>query len=171
MKQLILGGARSGKSQLAESLAQESGKKVIYIATATADDHEMQERIKRHQQQRPSHWQTIECQVALSETLRQHASEHHCLLIDCLTLWTSNLLCADHNCQAAHMELLTTIKQLPGDIIFVSNEVGLGVIPMGSLSRRFVDESGRLHQALASQCERVIFTAAGLPLVLKGEPL
>ena len=171
MKQLILGGARSGKSQLAESLAQNSTKTVIYIATATANDDEMQQRIEHHQQQRPQHWQTVETPLALSETLTQYANDNTCLLVDCLTLWVSNLLCGDYDCQSAQDELLSTLKELPGDIIFVSNEVGLGVIPMGSLSRRFVDDAGRLHQALAAQCERVIFTAAGLPLILKGEAL
>ena len=171
MKQLILGGARSGKSALAEGLASATNLEVIYIATATANDGEMQQRIDRHQQQRPAHWTTIESPYELAETLQQQAASHRCLLVDCLTLWLSNLLCDARNTESAREALLKTVAELPGEIIFVSNEVGLGVIPMGSLSRRFVDESGRLHQSLAQQCDRVVFTAAGLPLIMKGDPL
>lgn len=171
MKQLILGGARSGKSTIAEKLAVASQSEVIYIATATADDDEMQERITHHQQQRPSHWQTVEAPLQLTEILQQYARHDRCILVDCLTLWLSNLLCAEKDTTLARTQLLDVMQSLPGEIIMVSNEVGLGVIPMGSLSRRFVDESGRLHQALAQQCERVIFTAAGLPLVMKGAAL
>lgn len=171
MKQLILGGARSGKSALAETLASATDLEVIYIATATANDGEMQQRIDRHRQQRPAHWITIESPYELAETLQQQATPQRCLLIDCLTLWLSNLLCDARNTESARETLLKTVTELPGEIIFVSNEVGLGVIPMGSLSRRFVDESGRLHQSLAQQCDRVVFTAAGLPLIMKGDPL
>ncbi len=171
MKQLILGGARSGKSALAERLACATNLEVIYIATATANDKEMQQRIDRHQQQRPSHWTTIESPYELTETLKQQATSQRCLLVDCLTLWLSNLLCEARDTEAAREALLKTLTELPGEIIFVSNEVGLGIIPMGSLSRRFVDESGRLHQSLAQQCDRVVFTAAGLPLIMKGDPL
>ena len=171
MKQLILGGARSGKSALAETLASATDLEVIYIATATANDGEMQQRIDRHQQQRPAHWVTIESPYELAETLQQQATPQRCLLVDCLTLWLSNLLCDARNTESARETLLKTVAELPGEIIFVSNEVGLGVIPMGSLSRQFVDESGRLHQSLAQQCDRVVFTAAGLPLIMKGDPL
>ncbi len=171
MKQLILGGARSGKSALAETLASATDLEVIYIATATANDGEMQQRINLHQQQRPAHWVTIESPYELAETLQQQATPQRCLLVDCLTLWLSNLLCDARNTESARETLLKTVAELPGEIIFVSNEVGLGVIPMGSLSRQFVDESGRLHQSLAQQCDRVVFTAAGLPLIMKGDPL
>ncbi len=171
MKQLILGGARSGKSALAEGLASATDLEVIYIATATANDDEMQQRINRHQQQRPAHWTTIESPYELAETLRQQSASQRCLLVDCLTLWLSNLLCDARDTESARKALLETVAGLPGEIIFVSNEVGLGVIPMGRLSRQFVDESGRLHQSLAQQCDRVVFTAAGLPLIMKGDPL
>lgn len=171
MKQLILGGARSGKSALAEDLAGATDLEVIYIATATANDGEMQQRIAHHQQQRPAHWTTIESPYELTETLQQQAAPQRCLLVECLTLWLSNLLCDARNTELAREALLKAVAELPGEIIFVSNEVGLGVIPMGSLSRQFVDESGRLHQSLAQQCDRVVFTAAGLPLIMKGDPL
>ena len=171
MKQLILGGARSGKSALAERLASATNLEVIYIATATASDKEMQQRIDDHQQQRPAHWTTIESPYELVETLQQQATSHRCLLVDCLTLWLSNLLCDARDTESAREALLKAVAELPGEIIFVSNEVGLGVIPMGSLSRQFVDESGRLHQSLAQQCDRVVFIAAGLPLIMKGDPL
>ncbi len=171
MKQLILGGARSGKSALAEKLAADTGLPVIYIATATADDAEMQQRIDQHQQQRPAHWITIESPYELAETLQQQATSQRCILVDCLTLWLSNLLCRDENIQLSRESLLSVVAELPGEIIFVSNEVGLGITPMGRLSRQFVDESGWLHQSLARQCDRVVFTVAGLPLIMKGDPL
>ncbi len=171
MKQLILGGGRSGKSALAEKLAAATGLPVIYIATATANDAEMQQRIDQHQQQRPAHWTTIESPYELVEALRKQATSQRCILVDCLTLWLSNLLCRDEDIQLARESLLSVVAELPGDIIFVSNEVGLGITPMGSLSRQFIDESGWLHQSLAQQCDRVVFTAAGLPLIMKGDPL
>jgi len=171
MKQLILGGARSGKSALAEQLARQSGQPVTYIATATAEDDEMHRRIQHHQQQRAGHWQLIEEPLRLSETLQQHAAKDRCLLVDCLSLWLSNHLCADHDLTLLSHHLVDSVERLPGEIIFVSNEVGLGVVPTGELSRRFVDEAGRLHQSLAKVCDRVIFTMAGLPQVLKGTPL
>lgn len=175
MQQLILGGARSGKSALAEKLATESGKRVIYIATANKvfNDREMDQRIVRHQAQRPSEWQTIETPIDLSATLQANASPEHCLLIDCLTLWLSNcLLAEDLDCWSQQRQaLLDIVAELPGDCIFVSNEVGSGIVPLGEINRRFVDESGFLHQAVAQRCNRVIFTAAGLPLVMKGPAL
>ncbi|MFC3551606.1 bifunctional adenosylcobinamide kinase/adenosylcobinamide-phosphate guanylyltransferase [Lysobacter cavernae] len=170
MRSLILGGARSGKSALAERLAAQSGREVVYIATAERRDGEMAARIAHHRARRPAHWGCVEEPLALADALRAHAGVGRCLLVDCLTLWLSNLLGADDATvfEREREALLTTLPQLPGEIVLVSNEVGLGIVPMGELSRRFVDETGRLHQALATQCERVIFTAAGLPLALKG---
>lgn len=167
---LILGGARSGKSAYAERLAEGSGRDVVYIATATAGDGEMAARIAHHQQRRPPHWRTIECPRGLAQALRNAAAPGRCLLVDCLTLWASNLLFEEGEAewQRERAELLDLLPALPGDVLLVSNEVGLGVVPIGAISRRFVDESGRLHQALAALCERVIFVAAGLPLALKG---
>jgi adenosylcobinamide kinase/adenosylcobinamide-phosphate guanylyltransferase len=170
VRTLILGGARSGKSALAEKLAHESGQAVVYIATAQAHDAEMAARIAHHRDGRPVHWQSVEEPLALADTLRVYAKADRCVLVDCLTLWLSNLLGDTDDkrfgreCEA----LLDVLPALPGELLFVSNEVGLGVVPMGELTRRFVDEAGRLHQAMAARCERVLFVAAGLPLPLKG---
>ena len=173
MHELILGGARSGKSRLAERLASESALSVRYIATAQALDGEMQARIEHHQQSRPAHWQVIEEPLALATVLREQASAEHCLLVDCLTLWLSNLLLLDDDerLQREIQALLDVLEQLPGRVILVSNETGLGVVPMGELTRRYVDQAGWLHQALAQRCARVVFCVAGLPMVLKGAAL
>lgn len=170
MKNLILGGARSGKSALAERLALATGHEVAYLATAQARDDEMAARIAHHRARRPASWICAEEPLALADALRRHAGANRCVLVDCLTLWLSNLLGdADPDCfERERAALLDTLPQLPGEILLVSNEVGMGVVPMGELSRRFVDEAGRLHQALAASCDRVIFVAAGLPLALKG---
>lgn len=171
MKQLILGGARSGKSRLAETLAEQTGLNVVYIATATIEDDEMRERIEHHRQRRPAHWTLAESPYALTDTLKLHASPEHCLLVDCLTLWLSNQLCAGNDLTSLRDQLIHTVQALPGQLILVSNEVGMGIVPMGELSRRFVDEAGWLHQALAQHCDRVILTVAGLPYVFKGKAL
>ncbi len=170
MKELILGGARSGKSVLAENLALESGLEVIYIATATALDQEMAKRVEHHQQRRPDDWKLIEEPIYLAATLEQYAAKDRVILVDCLTLWLSNLLHAEQ-LKIQREALLQLLPHLPGRLIMVSNEVGMGIVPMGELSRRFQDEAGRLHQMLAQQCERVILTVAGLPHILKGDPL
>ena len=168
MKQLILGGARSGKSAYAQRLAEQSGHEVIYLATASAGDAEMAARIKQHQADRPAHWRLIEEPVALAQILRQHAADGVCILVDCLTLWLSNLLGeGDEALAQQRSALLDSFASLPGRIILVSNEVGMGIIPMGELSRRFVDEAGRLHQQLAQQCDTVTLMVAGLPYPIK----
>ncbi|WP_349811565.1 bifunctional adenosylcobinamide kinase/adenosylcobinamide-phosphate guanylyltransferase [Xanthomonas dyei] len=173
MRQLILGGARSGKSALAERLAAGAAGHVCYVATAQAFDDEMQQRIAHHRSQRPPHWQCVEEPIALAATLQALAAPDRCVLVDCLTLWLSNLLGHPEAGAFARERdaLLATLPQLPGQIVLVSNEVGQGIVPLGELTRRFVDEAGRLHQALALQCERVVFVVAGLPMVLKGEQL
>lgn len=170
MKELILGGVRSGKSRLAEQHAQSSGLPVTVLATAKAADAEMQRRIAEHRRRRPSSWTTVEEPYALIRALREHAREEHCLLVDCLTLWITNLLCTgdDATLQQERDALVDALPRLPGHIILVSNESGMGVIPVGELTRRFCDEIGRLHQDLAQVCDRVILTFAGLPHVLKG---
>ncbi len=170
MIELILGGARSGKSRFAEQQALSSGKKRYYIATARSLDDEMTERIKVHQQSRADDWRTIEEPQALAKVLRENAHEDHCLLVDCLTLWLSNLLHTDKadDWQKQRKELLETLPALPGHIILVSNEVGSGIVPMGELSRRYVDEIGCLHQEIACLSDRVILVVAGLPQILKG---
>ncbi|MCV6638955.1 bifunctional adenosylcobinamide kinase/adenosylcobinamide-phosphate guanylyltransferase [Candidatus Albibeggiatoa sp. nov. NOAA] len=170
--ELILGGARSGKSHFAEQRARQSeqnGLEVIYIATATAGDNEMADRIQHHQQQRPSHWYTAETPIHLAKTLQAHAHPQKCLIIDCLTLWLTNCLLAEGHCWEQEQQLLLeNIHMLPGQKILVGNEVGHGIVPMGELSRRFVDENGRLHQSLAQLADNVFWVVAGLPQVLKG---
>jgi len=170
MKTLILGGARSGKSALAETIAHDSGREVVYIATAQAGDAEMHERIAHHRARRPAHWRSVEEPLTLAASLRECAGEGRCVLVDCLTLWLANLLAEPDASRWARERdaLLDTLPALPGDIVLVSNETGLGVVPMGALTRRFVDEAGRLHQEIARRCDRVLFVAAGVPLALKG---
>jgi adenosylcobinamide kinase/adenosylcobinamide-phosphate guanylyltransferase len=173
MAELILGGARSGKSRLAEKLAADSGLTVTYIATSQALDGEMSARIRQHRERRPAAWALVEEPVELARVLQELASPERCLLVDCLTLWLTNLLMLDDHARliAEREALLACLSALPGRIILVSNETGLGVVPMGELTRRYVDEAGWLHQAIAERCQRVIFTVAGLPMLLKGAPL
>lgn len=173
MLHLILGGARSGKSRYAEQLAQASNKEVIYIATGSAGDEEMQERIEKHQTDRPRYWQTIEEPFLLADKLAEYNSTRHVILVDCLTLWLSNIL---FDAQGDYQEdvflqqklaFLTVLPTLQADVILVSNEVGSGIIPMNSMSRRFVDEAGRLHQQVAQICPQVTLITAGLAQRLK----
>lgn len=173
MIDLILGGARSGKSRLAERLARESGLAVTYVATSQPLDTEMARRIEGHRARRPAAWQLVEEPLALAETLLAHAGRDRCLLVDCLTLWLTNLLLAEEPARLVREReaLLDALATVPGRVLLVSNETGLGVVPMGELSRRYVDEAGWLHQAIAERADRVVFTVAGLPMVLKGEPL
>lgn len=171
MLQLILGGARSGKSRLAEQIARDSGLSVVYIATAQALDDEMQQRIEHHRQQRPEHWQLCEEPIYLADRLSQCDQPNQLILVDCLTLWLSNLLLAEDTTlqQQQTEKLLAVLAQLQAQIILVSNETGLGVVPMGEISRRFVDEAGRLHQALGQLAHKVMFCVAGFPMILKDE--
>ncbi len=171
MKELILGGVRSGKSRYAEQRATDSGLEVVYVATATAGDDEMRARIATHRQRRAASWKLIEEPRALIHTLHEYATPDRCLLVECLTLWLTNLLGAvpPTDMGAERQELVKLLPELPGHIILVSNEVGMGVVPLGELSRRYCDEAGLLHQELAQICDRVIVTVAGLPQVLKGE--
>lgn len=164
--ELILGGARSGKSALAERRAAESGLEVVYIATAAAGDEEMAQRIAHHRARRPAHWRTVEAPLDLASTLRIEAAAQRCLLVDCLTLWLSNLLLGP-GLEPQREDLLTALPTLPGRVILVSNEVGWGIVPINELARHFANEQGRLNQAVASVCGRVTLVAAGLPLELK----
>ena len=168
MKELVLGGARSGKSAFAQRRALESGLQVIYFATAEAGDEEMAERIAHHRAERPAEWGLVEEPLALAGALRRYAAPHHCLLVDCLTLWLCNLLAAgEQRLRAEAADLLATLADLPGQVLLVSNEVGQGIVPDNPLARQFRDEAGRLHQAVANHCDRVVFVVAGLPLTLK----
>ncbi|APV35329.1 bifunctional adenosylcobinamide kinase/adenosylcobinamide-phosphate guanylyltransferase [Acinetobacter soli] len=171
MLQLILGGARSGKSRHAEKTAKSFACPVIYIATAEARDAEMQERIRHHQSQRPAEWNLVEAPLDLVDQLLAHDHDNQVILIDCLTLWLSNLLITeDVHFQSQQCDRLVQIlPTLKSDVIMVSNETGLGVVPMGELSRRFVDESGRLHQRLGKVVDKVEFCVAGFAMCLKGE--
>ncbi|MDH0336408.1 bifunctional adenosylcobinamide kinase/adenosylcobinamide-phosphate guanylyltransferase [Metapseudomonas otitidis] len=170
MAELILGGARSGKSRLAERQAADSGLAVVYIATSQPLDGEMSARVAHHRARRPDHWGLVEEPVELARVLREHASAGTCLLVDCLTLWLTNLLMLEDDARLAAERdaLLACIAELPGRVLLVSNETGLGVVPLGELTRRYVDEAGWLHQALAERCTRVTFTVAGMPMLLKG---
>ena len=146
MRSLILGGARSGKSRLAEQLASASGLPVTYIATSQPLDGEMNQRVLLHRQRRPDDWGLIEEPLALAAVLRAEAAEGRCLLVDCLTLWLTNLLMLEDDQRLAEERdaLLACLEQLPGTVILVSNETGLGVVPMGELTRRYVDLAGWL---------------------------
>ncbi|WP_312943972.1 bifunctional adenosylcobinamide kinase/adenosylcobinamide-phosphate guanylyltransferase [Stutzerimonas kunmingensis] len=169
MPELILGGARSGKSRFAERLAAESGLAVTYIATSQPLDGEMTERIAHHRERRPAHWALVEEPLQLARVLRERAAAERCLLVDCLTLWLTNLLMLDDAARLAEERdaLLECLDGLPGRILLVSNETGLGVVPLGELTRRYVDEAGWLHQAVAERAQRVTFMVAGLPMTLK----
>ncbi|MBF0181650.1 MAG: bifunctional adenosylcobinamide kinase/adenosylcobinamide-phosphate guanylyltransferase [Magnetococcales bacterium] len=172
---LILGGARSGKSGHASRLAEESGLEVVLVATATRleEDAELAERVARHRQVRPASWQVIEEPLRLGEALAAaHAMPGRLVIVDCLTVWLSNLLLADAEEALLRRErenLFRILSGLSGPLVLVGNETGLGVVPMGRLTRRFVDENGRLHQDLARVCDRVTFMVAGLPMTLKGD--
>ncbi|KAA5705803.1 bifunctional adenosylcobinamide kinase/adenosylcobinamide-phosphate guanylyltransferase, partial [Klebsiella pneumoniae] len=157
MLQLILGGARSGKSRLAEQTAISMQLAVTYVATAQALDPEMQSRIAHHQNQRPAHWSLVEEPLFLAKTLQKIDRPNQIILVDCLTLWLTNLLLLeDQNIQQFECEqLLKILPTLESEVILVSNETGLGVVPLGEISRRFVDEAGRLHQALGQIANKV----------------
>ncbi|HIF55498.1 MAG: bifunctional adenosylcobinamide kinase/adenosylcobinamide-phosphate guanylyltransferase [Methylococcales bacterium] len=173
MIELVLGGARSGKSRYAEQQAANSGKQVIYLATAEAGDAEMQARILHHQQTRPKHWPTIEEPIQLAKSIKSQDKENVCLLVDCLTLWLSNILFNRQGelqqavFQQETQALYEALSNFSGQLILVSNEVGLGVIPMHKMTRRFVDEAGFLHQQIALLSHRVVLMTAGLPQILK----
>lgn len=173
MLQLILGGARSGKSSYAESLATHSTLPVTYIATAQIYDAEFGARVQHHKNRRLEHWNLVEEPHRLTQTLARYAADGHCLIVDCLTLWLAQWVCpecnapSDSSWELEREAFLTLLPALPGRIILVSNEVGMGIVPLGEINRRFQDEQGRLNQAVAALCDRVEFIAAGLPLKLK----
>lgn len=169
-KVLVLGGIRSGKSGLAEQLAAADEKPVVYLATATAGDEEMARRIARHQQQRPDDWGLVEEPLDLAAVLAAHGQRlpAPCLLVDCMSLWMSNLLQEPQQRFVDHRQaFLDALGSYPGTVVIVSNEVGLGTIGMDPLTRRFADELGWLNQDLASRCDRVLMSVAGLSLTLK----
>ncbi len=180
--ELILGGARSGKSRLAEARAAADGRPVTVIATAEALDAEMALRIARHRADRPQHWRTLEAPRGLASILDREAAPDRCLIVDCLTLWLANLMDGADGLREPHdlghlpalaaerESLLKALPALPGRVLLVANEVGLGLVPETPLGRLFRDEAGRLNQQVAALAARVTFVAAGLPLDLKGAP-
>jgi len=181
MRTLVIGGTRSGKSAHAELLAKASGKKLVYVATSEAGDDEMTHRIVHHRARRDAAWITMEEPIALAALIEQHSTPDSVMLIDCLTVWLSNLLFSEAMAfpevgvieppplfQEQSAALFDALKQARGDVILVSNEIGQGVVPNGAITRWFVDESGRMNQAVAAICDRVVLVTAGLPLSLKG---
>ena len=162
MRELILGGARSGKSALAVRLARSSGVTVTFIATATAGDAEMAERIARHRAARPQTWRVMEVPVALAAALRAECAADRLVIVDCLTLWLANLMLAEGPLKPERAALLGLVRPVGP---------GLGIVPENALARRVRDEQGALNQAVAALCQRVILVAAGIPLALKGPPL
>lgn len=164
---LVLGGQRSGKSHYAESLALASGGSLIYIATAQAWDDEMRDRIARHQERRGDSWKTVNEPLEVVPVLRQSAGPGRFVLLDCLTLWLSNLMHADRDVGGATTELVDALENVNGPVALVSNEVGSGIIPDNALARRFADAQGILNQAVARSVAHVVLMAAGIPLQIK----
>ncbi len=170
---LILGGARSGKSAYAEKLAQTHGLAVTYIATAQIYDDEFKARVKHHKNRRSAEWVLVEEPHYLAKTLHNLDAPNQCLIVDCLTLWLAQWICPDCNppqnssWQAEREGLLSMLSTLQGTVILVSNEVGMGIVPLGEINRQFRDEQGRLNQAVANTADEVTFVVAGLPLKLK----
>jgi adenosylcobinamide kinase/adenosylcobinamide-phosphate guanylyltransferase len=164
---LILGGARSGKSRYAERLVLASGLTPVYVATAQALDAEMAARIAQHRARRGASWRTIEESIDLADVLLGTCRSDRAVLVDCLTLWLTNLMVAQRPVQADSARLLELLPSLPGTLVLVSNEVGLGVVPTDAMARAFIDHAGWLHQRIAEQADVVVLMAAGLPVHLK----
>jgi adenosylcobinamide kinase/adenosylcobinamide-phosphate guanylyltransferase len=164
---LVLGGARSGKSSYAQKLAEESGLKPLLIATAIGFDREMRVRIENHKAQRNENWDLIEEPTDLKKALVSSAKPGRLILVDCATLWLNNLMMEEKDAGAAIAELADTIRKLSCPVIFVSNEVGQGIVPDNPLAREFCDNLGKLNQKLASVCDVVVQMSAGLPIQLK----
>ena len=167
----VLGGARSGKSRMGEALVTSLPSPWTYIATAEAFDDEMRARIALHQAERQPGWRTVEAPLALAEAISHQNTTGQPILVDCLTLWLTNVLLADRDLEQASAGLLGALAAVSVPIVLVSNEVGLGIVPDNALARRFRDAQGRLNQQIAALAARVILMAAGLPLILKGPPL
>jgi adenosylcobinamide kinase / adenosylcobinamide-phosphate guanylyltransferase len=167
---LILGAVRSGKSRQAGEAAGQLSTALTLIATGTALDEEMAARIESHRRERPAHWVVVEEPVHLGAALRTVAADpDRVIVVDCLTLWLSNLLCSEEPDLVSReiADLFDALPALRSHVVFVANEVGLGIMPVNALARRFADEAGTLHQRLAGHCERVVFMVAGLPLTVK----
>lgn len=170
----ILGGARSGKSSYAEKLATDSGLTITYIATAQIYDDEFKQRVALHKASRPAHWLTVEAHHKLADALLKASQPDTCVIVDCLTVWLAQCICPECappegvNWQDERRDFLSQLAQTQSKVILVSNEVGMGIVPLGEINRQFQDEQGRLNQAIAQLADKVFFIAAGLPLKLKG---
>ena len=156
----VLGGARSGKSSYAERLVEATGRPKVYVATAQAFDAEMEQRIADHQARR-SGWETINAPLNLADAIHAQRGKGHCVLVDCLTLWLTNLMMAEHDVPSAFHVLLGVLRAADYPVVLVSNEVGLGIVPENALARAFRDHTGRLHQMIAAEAAHVHFIAAG----------
>jgi adenosylcobinamide kinase/adenosylcobinamide-phosphate guanylyltransferase len=166
---LVLGGTRSGKSRFAEGLIAAHPGRPVYLATAQAGDIEMAERIRRHRARRGDAWTTLEEPLELPRALASVTRDKGAVLVDCLTLWLSNLMGTDRNVETETRSLVESLPNLAAPVVFVSNEVGLGIVPDNALARTFRDHAGFLHQAIAAAADRVYFIAAGIPVLLKKE--
>ncbi|WP_326914040.1 bifunctional adenosylcobinamide kinase/adenosylcobinamide-phosphate guanylyltransferase [Sphingopyxis chilensis] len=163
----VLGGARSGKSRYAQARAEAAGANPVFVATAEAFDDEMRERIARHRADRDMRWTTVEAPRELPAAIDAVNGEGAVVLVDCLTLWVSNLLLADANIARAGQQLCDAIGRFEGTLILVANEVGLGIVPDNALARAFRDAAGQLNQSVAATAAEVVLVTAGLPLTLK----
>ena len=167
---LVLGGARSGKSRTALQLAEQASLQRIYIATAQAFDDEMRERIALHRLERDQSWHTVDAPVELPQAIQTQTGSDKAVLVDCLTLWLSNIVLAERDPAHEADRLLRAVREAQGPLILVSNEVGQGIVPSTPLGRSFRDEQGRLNQRIAEACDAVVFVAAGCPILLKPAP-
>lgn len=164
---LVLGGARSGKSRYAQGLAEAAGGRLVFVATAQAFDAEMEDRIGRHRADRDARWTTVEAPIDLAGAIRAAGGADAVLLVDCLTLWASNLLLDEEAADTRIDALLAAIQAASGRVLLVANEVGLGIVPDNALARQFRDLAGTINQRIAAAVDRVHMTVAGLPIVVK----
>lgn len=167
---LVLGGARSGKSRMALQLAEAASARRVYIATAQAFDDEMHERIARHREERDASWRTQDAPLDLADAIQETTDPECVVLVDCLTLWLSNIQLSERDPKHATNLLLEAVNGAAGPLVLVSNEVGQGIVPATPLGRAFRDEQGRLNQRIAEACDAVVFVAAGCPILLKPAP-
>ncbi len=164
---LVFGGARSGKSRFAEGLCFRSGLERVYLATSVPFDDEMKSRVSAHKHQRGDGWRTIEEDLQISRVLAEEAAPNRVILVDCLTVWLTNLLYVEKDVAAETARLVEVISKLKGPCVFVSNEVGHGIVPENRLARAFRDMQGRLNQDIAEACAQVVLVAAGQPILVK----